>query len=187
MSRIPDRLDRRFELAYRKARGEALTTEERGELEILDSWVDSNLPAPPPGLPEDVFAAMREAKVLTMKVYYFGCLYEPGHYLWENMHMRNSELFRQQPWGPRLDGYIHGSTVRDMTLYIPEGRAWLHHLNGWTLLSFWDHSVDTRPGSNSAFIAEGTFTFDEMVMAAKAHWPEVWKRFTFEVVEAPDA
>lgn len=185
MPRILDRLDRRFELAYRKARGETLTPEEQVELEILDFWVESNLPPPPPGLPENVLVAMREAKVLTMKVYYFGCIYEPGHYLWENMHTRNSELFRRQPWGIGLDGLAGSSIARERTSNIPEGRAWLIHLDGWTVISFWDRSVDTRPGSNSAFAAEGTFTFDEMVTAAKAQWPEVWKRFSFDVVEAP--
>ena len=45
-------------------------------------------------------------------------------------------------------------------------------------------SVDSRGNSNSAFIAEGTFTYDEMMTAAKAQWPEVWARFKFEVREA---
>lgn len=63
-----------------------------------------------------------------------------------------------------------------------EGIARLHHLNGCTVLAFWDRSVDKRPGSNIAFVAPGRLTFDEAVAAAKRNFPHVWPRFKFEVV-----
>lgn len=142
-----------------------------------------------------------------MKVYYFGCIGESGHYLWDKERppeltmserllgpgaeafagrnvgsawrsRETRELLRNgQPWGMSLDADL-----------CPEGRqfegvARLHHKDGWTGLAFWDRSVDTRGNSHSTFIAEGTYTFDEMLTAAKAQWPEVWARFKFEVRE----
>jgi hypothetical protein len=63
----------------------------------------------------------------------------------------------------------------------PEGLAKLTHKDGWTLLSFWDRSVDKRNNSNSNFIQEGEFTFEQMVEQAKEKFPGIWERFKFEV------
>lgn len=63
----------------------------------------------------------------------------------------------------------------------PEGLAALHHVAGWTVLSFWDRSVDGRLGSNSTFAAKGTHEFDEAVALARAAFPAVWKRFSFAI------
>jgi hypothetical protein len=66
---------------------------------------------------------------------------------------------------------------------LQEGRAALHHIFHWTVLSFWDRSVDPRPGSHSTFILFGILTFEAAVAKAKSEWPEVWKRYTFTVTE----
>lgn len=66
-----------------------------------------------------------------------------------------------------------------------QGWAALHKRDGWTLISFYDRSVDSRPGSNSSFLAEGNFTFEEMLGIAREYFPRVMSRFTFEIVEAP--
>lgn len=67
----------------------------------------------------------------------------------------------------------------------PQGRAALHHKNGWTALAFWDRSDDTRPGSHSTFFIEGTHDFETMKRLCQERFPEVWKRYTFEVVRVP--
>lgn len=54
---------------------------------------------------------------------------------------------------------------------------------GWTMLTFWDRTIDERSGSNSAFILRGRLTFEETVTIAKAIFPKIWSRFPFEVVE----
>jgi hypothetical protein len=143
-----------------------------------------------------------------MKVYYFGCIDDSGHYLWDkerppqptmaerimgpgaerlNGHNRGNawrsretrELYRNgQPWKDSIDSMLCPSGPQ------VEGVALLHHKDGWTAVAFWDRTVDHRPGSHSTFIAEGTFTYDEMVTAAKTQWPEVWARYKFEVREA---
>jgi len=55
----------------------------------------------------------------------------------------------------------------------------------WTVLGFWDRSVDKRYNSWSMFIATGTHDFDTMVQLAKRDFPHIWERYTFEVVREP--
>lgn len=62
-----------------------------------------------------------------------------------------------------------------------EGHAKLTHHNGWTILSFWDRTGDSRGNSNSAFLEQGEHDFDYMVAKAKEVFPQMWERFTFEV------
>lgn len=64
-----------------------------------------------------------------------------------------------------------------------EGHAKLTHHKGWTILSFWDRTGDSRGNSNSAFIEQGEHSFDDMVEKAKKEYGWIWERFTFEVRE----
>jgi hypothetical protein len=120
-----------------------------------------------------------------IEVYYFGCIDQSGHYM-------NSSTGRQisyrdvGPWTKDIDS---GLCPGDRSRHSPdvsraqqiEGHAALHHKDGWSALSFWDRSVDTRYGCNSNFLAEGTFSFTDMVALAKAKFPNVWNRFKFSV------
>ena len=56
-------------------------------------------------------------------------------------------------------------------------------INGWTVISFWDRTVDSRGNSNSAFVIYGKFSFSEAVEISKQAFPEIWNRFTFTLVE----
>lgn len=65
----------------------------------------------------------------------------------------------------------------------PQGVARLHHAlapdgTPWTAIAFWDRTGDSRPGSNSAFLFEGTLTFEAACAAAFEHFPAVWRRMT---------
>lgn len=64
-----------------------------------------------------------------------------------------------------------------------EGRAVIHHKDGWTAMGFWDRSVDTRGGCNSVFFAEGTHDFAGMVAIANEKFPTIMRRFKFEITE----
>ena len=120
-----------------------------------------------------------------MKVYYFGCRNDSGHYLWDRQR-RSVEYWDRLahasispvPW-PRLDGELCDGG------YGVQGRARLHHKDGWTALAFADRSIDKRPGSNSAFFFEATFDFEQAVAAARQHFPEIVERFPFEIVPRP--
>ncbi len=63
-----------------------------------------------------------------------------------------------------------------------QGRATLVHLNGWTILTFWDRSGDKRGQSCSAFVLCGTLDFDAVIRVSKARYPKVWERIDFDVV-----
>jgi len=65
-----------------------------------------------------------------------------------------------------------------------EGKALIHYKDGWTALSFWDRSVDMRGNSNSNFLADGKFTFEQMVEFAYQNFPEVTRRYKFSIVPA---
>ena len=51
----------------------------------------------------------------------------------------------------------------------------------FTVLAFWDRSVDARPGSHSTFIVEGKQDFVSAVRWISEAFPSVWNRFTFPI------
>jgi hypothetical protein len=56
------------------------------------------------------------------------------------------------------------------------GEAKLTRVRGWTVLAWWDRSVDTRGGSNSVIVADRPLDFDQMIALLAIHFPEVSKR-----------
>lgn len=119
--------------------------------------------------------------IVNGQCYYFGCHDRPGHYLWTERgngadRIADSVLpFRYTI----LDG---GLLPHDREQI--EGDATIVHWPNWTVISFWDRSVDKRGGCSSAFAIPGRLTFDEAVEVAKAKFPWVWERFNFEVRQA---
>lgn len=86
------------------------------------------------------------------------------------------------PWSAReIDGnFAPGAwRRRDATVpeqYQPEHVACLYHRDGWTMISFWDRSMDHRFSSNGNFIVEGTHDFDTACTLAREVFPSVWDR-----------
>lgn len=126
------------------------------------------------------------------RVLYFGPLKESGHFFFNDQGQSEMTIdLKGVPWRTQEDhvdgtlqpgvicerGYWHGTTPQ------VEGPAVVHHKNGWTALSFWDRTIDTRPGCSSTYLAEGTFTFEEMVEFAKTRFPERWGKMKFEVTK----
>ena len=120
---------------------------------------------------------------------YFGPYRESGHFFYtEEGFCHSGDRYKDVPWaageidGPLQPGWpLPGDRLQRRTRPMCEGEAHLHHRNGWTALSFWDFSVDTRPGSSSTYIAQGIFTFEQMVTLAKERFAERWNRFKYEV------
>lgn len=114
-----------------------------------------------------------------MKVFYFGCWDAIGHCLWtpKGTSVSTSET----PWGNAVDGGLCPGKRDRRGEVAPadqrEGHAALHHRDGWTALAFWDRSVDKRPNSNSAFLAEGTLMLPEMMTLAWASFPRIMDQF----------
>lgn len=122
-----------------------------------------------------------------IEAYYFGCIGHPGHYWWRRDRC---------DWGipkivgpnidPRIDAGFCPGTSRDLkpwqrTRPEVEGEAAMHHIDGWTVLAFWDRSVDRRGACNSNFVARGEHDFDAMLAIAREQFPHVMGRLSFEV------
>jgi hypothetical protein len=114
-------------------------------------------------------------------IYYYGCIDRVGH----NLFAPDGKTFgcNRRPEGCPFSGSRLDGSYAMRTKEQPQGVALWHHIQGWSIISFWDRSVDPRGGSSSTFVAEGLYTFDEMVEKAKLAFPQVWKRFKFEVRE----
>ena len=123
------------------------------------------------------------------KMFYFGCSGAAGHYMFCTSPARTLDERRQlsgftkrNPWGYGIDGGLCPKGKEQV-----QGRALVHHRDGWTALSFWDRSADNRMGSSSTFLAEGEFDFVQMCALAAKCWPRIWARFGFEIVDAAAA
>jgi hypothetical protein len=111
--------------------------------------------------------------------YYFGCRQRSGHYVFA------------AAGSPPLDYYDIPIPKLDGSLPPPgdpwgkpgqvQGRARLHHINGWTAVAYWDRSVDERGGSNSVFLAPGVFSFEEIMASAREAFPDVLDRISFKI------
>jgi hypothetical protein len=119
-----------------------------------------------------------------MRIFFFG-VWAPnrvGHYLYD-ANGRDCE--------PRLPDDFPMRPMRLDTGLLPfkgeqvEGLATHLYLNGWSIITFWDRSGDSRPGSNSAFVIDGLHSFADCCTIAREKFPSIWARFKFEVVTAP--
>ncbi len=110
-----------------------------------------------------------------MKVYYFGCLNEIEHYLYLSRGDRTLPD-KETPWGFEMDAGLTPKGPREQ-----QGHVLITHKEGWTAMSWWDRTVDTRPGCNSAVLAEGEHDFQQMKSLLKEHWQEVHDRQPVEL------
>lgn len=114
-----------------------------------------------------------------MNCYYYGCREGTGHYLWDDQGRR---LFDHNvPNDFPVKSYALDSGFLPPQQPETQGVASLVHVEGWTILAFWDRSVDTRHGSNSSFVLPGTLTFEEAKELSMLKFPWVWSRLRFPV------
>lgn len=110
-------------------------------------------------------------------VYYFGCGNQLGHY-WhappkEGREWQSSSAVADvmRTVFPRIDGQFAPLDCPQV-----EGEAKLTYANGWTVLAWWDNSIDPRGNSNSAIVVDAERDFDQMVALLAIHFPDVSKR-----------
>jgi hypothetical protein len=111
-------------------------------------------------------------------MHYFGCVGEVGHY-----HFVPSDGGRpvkagyyDAPFFPHCDGaFCPTHTQKEGVVQLT------HHRDDWTILAFWDRSVDKRAGSHSTFMIQEKLNKDEMIIRAKEAFPTIWARYCFEV------
>jgi hypothetical protein len=113
-------------------------------------------------------------------MFYCGCHRDSGHYLWNEDGDSSSWFWKNQPWGYDVDGKLQPFPRGGFI--VPNGHARLTHAHGWTALSWWDNSIDTRPGSHSTFVALGTHAAETMLAMARARFPWVFERLKYEIV-----
>ena len=91
------------------------------------------------------------------------------------------------PW-MNLDGQFAPRKAKTAGQYIggkgeefPQGQARLTHIKGWTVVSFWDRTGDSRGNSNTAFVFDERLSGEDALRIAREKFPELFARFTFEV------
>lgn len=126
------------------------------------------------------------AMISKCDVYYFGCIGVIGHYLFDgDCQTVHYGLKHNFPW-EMIDGRL-APAVRERNSVrkeSPQGHAALHYKNGWTAIAFWDRSIDHRSGCNSNFFIRGIHSWEDALDIARSQFPDIWKRFDFEVILA---
>jgi hypothetical protein len=136
---------------------------------------------------------VHRANSFVTEAFYFGCKRgvggdtQAGHHLYDESY--RTVYGRDRGWadwgcGP-FDALDAALAPRPSGRYseAPQGHAALHHRDGWTAISFWDRSGDSRGNSNSTFIFNAELTFDEALAEAHERFPALFERFPFEIVE----
>jgi len=108
------------------------------------------------------------------KLYYFGCIGNKGHYLWESNNSScykltdipglNLDLIKV------LDGAFTPGNTREQGVYL------ISKVPPITIVSWWDYTIDQRTGSNSNLIAYGYSNVNEILNDAKVKFPSVMNR-----------
>ncbi|GAA4002174.1 hypothetical protein GCM10022631_11030 [Deinococcus rubellus] len=107
-------------------------------------------------------------------LYFFGCKTAGqalGHYLFLGNNQKHDNSKNS------LDsGLLTLAGVPDRP-----GRGCFAQVGNLSIVTFWDRTGDPRPNSNSAFFAEGRYTAEELLSAAREHYPRIFGRFDFEI------
>ena len=110
-----------------------------------------------------------------MDVYYFGCLDDRGGHIAgeaEGKVLRRSQM---RDIIERTDGLFPPLGFED------EGVICRHFVHEFTVIAWWDRSIDTRGASNSAFWVQGEHTTEEALEIARQRFPTVFGRLTYEL------
>lgn len=111
------------------------------------------------------------------QLYYFGCLGNKGHFLWDRERSANVEgVLKTMPGiNPNVLRRIDG-TFAPGNPYEPTGLYMESIVPPVRIVAWWDRSVDSRPGSNSALIGYGYDAAEEMLTDAEVLFPSVMGR-----------
>ena len=129
-------------------------------------------------------------------ILFFGCWGEAGHYL-RDVQGREPRLASPQgpvrwrdfiPWGTRIDGGLAprtngGGQATEGLAAFHQNTAWVGCPGEivWCAISWWDNSVDSRPGSSATFLADHRCSPAELLAEAREAFPEVFARLKYEV------
>ena len=104
---------------------------------------------------------------------FFGCVREAGHHLHTKYGWPMSR--QEKKILPFAEMILDSGLLKDVPM--TEGSATISIIRGWTVVSFWDNSVDKRGKSNASFIYPKQMTFEEMLEISREQLPWFWERF----------
>lgn len=111
---------------------------------------------------------------------YFGCIDGVGHHLWLSPYRIvdfNTVRAELMPAVNRdLIQHVDGLFTPDYDNNINHGLYNESIIPPVRIVAWWDHSVDKRPGSNSALIGYGYDSAEEIIAAAYELFPAVMNR-----------
>lgn len=115
----------------------------------------------------------------TYNVLYFGCWdHHKGHFL----YAASGKKIHAHPLLPFIDG---GFLNRENDMPARHGWVEISRIGTrFTVLSFWDGSMDSRPGSHSDFIVDGMVSYEKAMELAGRDFPQIFDRFKFHVTRA---
>jgi hypothetical protein len=118
------------------------------------------------------------------EIFFFGCHDEgPGHFWWR-------PGFTARHLYPDDERRLLFKNIDSGFAPTPEvdGHAKITHIEGWTVLAWWDRSIDKRGKSNSALVAKGHYHFASMIHFLGVYFPTVARRQLQEIkcVEEPE-
>lgn len=109
------------------------------------------------------------------KLFYFGCLGQKGHYFYGSKGPYADSIIGEFPGLNRnvmnaIDGTFTPGFTKEQGIYQATD------IGPVKIVSWWDYSVDIRPGSNSNLIGSGYANAEEMIDAAYSKYPDVMNR-----------
>lgn len=117
------------------------------------------------------------------EIYYFGCVGGIGHHLHkpsEHGPVRpDRREHRKVAWMKICDG---GLGLEDIDGGNTEGCGIWAYVRGYSIVSFWDRSIDSRGGSTSSFLVKGLHSFAAVLECAENFFPNIFKRYTFKPI-----
>lgn len=106
---------------------------------------------------------------------YWGCreVERAGHFVHAVTPTADGSRHSHDEWTRKLGRALDGGFAPKVQR---QGAAALAEVNGFTVLAWHDYTGDSRPGSNSAIVVEGSHTLAEMLELLAKNWPDVAAR-----------
>lgn len=94
---------------------------------------------------------------------------------------------RYVPWGYKVDGGLaprgddyHREGIVALSQCV--NRLGFHDEQWWSVVSWWDNSVDKRMESNANFLVDRKATAEEVLAEARKAFPQIFARFKYPLV-----